>query len=142
LLIAGCGGRSALVTTGGVPAFMLGEWEDDYGIRYSVESDVWLQHPRARYHVVDVHAGDRILVAQNDSDNPSEPGLWTRIDWLTLEDSGEYEWAFCYAVYEAATPEAALTTPDTQRETPRTGCNGFPFSRMKRVAPGTGASRR
>ena len=30
-------------------------------------------------------------------------------------------------------PEAAKAGPDTRRDTPRSGCNGFPFSRMRRV---------
>ena len=115
------------------PELLLGEFVDDYGIRYTIQHDEWVQHPNARYHLRTWQSNAQYIVAQNDSSNPSDGGLWTRIDWVVL-DSGEYEWAFCYAAYQAPTRnEAVLATP-TNRDTPRTGCNGFPFSRMKRVA--------
>jgi len=118
------------------PAFMLGEFIDDYGIRYSIGADSWTQHPDARYRLRAWQVDDQILVAQNHAANSSDGGLWTRIDWLRLDESSEYEWAFCYAAYKAGSPEDALAAPPTQRDTPRVGCNGFPFSRMKRVAVG------
>lgn len=117
------------------PAILVGEFIDDYGIRYSIEADRWVQHPDALYHLHAWNLRDRFIVAQNDSGNASDGGLWTRIDWITLDDSDEYEWAFCYAAYRAPTRQDALVAEPTRRETPRTGCNGFPFSRMKRVVP-------
>jgi hypothetical protein len=116
-----------------LPAFLVGEFEDDYGIRYTVDDDTWLQHPGSRYHVVEWHVDEQYVVLQNDSANPSDGGLWTRIDWVILGDSGEYRWAFCYAEYRAASEAEAVAAPQSGRDTPRTGCNGFPFSRMKRV---------
>jgi hypothetical protein len=117
------------------PAFLFGEFMDDYGIRYTITPELWLQRPNARYHVVMSMAGERTLVARNDASNPGEGGLWTRIDWVRLEEGGEYEWAYCLAVYDAPTQEAALAAPPSGRDAPRAGCNGFPFSRMKRVDP-------
>jgi len=127
----------AQTRTGGesAPAFLVGEFIDDYGIRYSIHPDRWFQHPDARYHLREWHVEDRFVVAENDSENPGDGRLWTRIDWVALDDAGEYEWAFCYAVYQAATREDAGAAQPTRGDTPRTGCNGFPFSRMKRVAP-------
>jgi len=134
LVAASCTNGDVSVAAAAAPAFMLGEFVDDYGIEYSIQDDRWIQYPDARYHARAWQVDDQVLVAQNDSDNPSDADLWTRIDWLELDGSGEYEWAFCYAVYKAASPEDALAAASTQRATPRTGCNGFPFSRMKRVA--------
>lgn len=117
------------------PPFLLGEFVDDYGIRYTIQRDEWVQHPNARYHIRTWQSSARFVVAQNDSSNRGDGGLWTRIDWVVLDDSGEYEWAFCYAAYQAPTRQDAVLAASTQRDTPRTGCNGFPFSRMKRVTP-------
>ena len=117
------------------PEFILGEFVDDYGIRYTIRADEWVQHPDARYHLRAWHSRDQFIIAQNDSGNTSDAGLWTRIDWIVLDDSDEYEWAFCYAAYRAPTREDAVMATPTQRDTPRTGCNGFPFSRMRRVVP-------
>ena len=114
---------------------MLGEFVDDYGIRYTIQADRWVQHPDALYHIDAWNVGERFVVAQNDSGNSSDGGQWTRIDWVVLDESEEYEWAYCYAAYRALTRQEALIAEPTQRDTPRTGCNGFPFSRMKRVPP-------
>lgn len=135
-----CTARQVVSTPDPLPTFMMGEFIDDYGIRYSIRADRWIQHPGARYRPRAVYVSDRVLVAQNDSDNPGDGNLWTRIDWLTLDETSEYEWAFCYAVYQAETPEDALALAPTQRDTPRTGCNGFPFSRMKRVSERRGSA--
>ena len=115
------------------PALLLGEFVDDYGIRYSIDADQWVQHPGVRYHLRAWDPADRFVVAENDSGNPGDGGLWTRIDWTILADSSEYEWAFCYAAYRAPTQAEAVLAEGTRRDTPRTGCNGYPFSRMKRI---------
>jgi len=127
-----CAGRAPAEES--PPALVLGEFVDDYGIRYSIDADQWVQHPGVRYHLRAWHPADRFAVAQNDSGNPGDGGLWTRIDWAALADSSEYEWAFCYAAYRAPTQADAVLAERTRRDTPRTGCNGYPFSRMKRVA--------
>jgi len=111
----------------------MGEFEDDYGIRYTIGPYAWTQHPNAVYHVTDWNPEKQFAIAQNDADNATDTGLWTRIDWVQLDGANGYAWAYCYAVYDAATRNDALTAPASHRDTPRTGCNGFPFSRMKRV---------
>jgi hypothetical protein len=118
-----------------IPPFMLGELIDDYGIRYSVTAEEWVQLPNTRYRIRSWHVSERYLLAENDAANAEHGGLWTRIDWVQLEDGGEYGWAFCYAVYEAATMADAAAAPPSQRRSPRAGCNGYPFSRMKPAAP-------
>lgn len=112
---------------------MLGEFEDDYGIRYSITDSVWFQHPSSRYHIMDWELEDQFLVARADSANAAAGGLWTRIDWVELEAGGEYEWAFCYAAYDAGTAEQARSVESSNRAEPRVGCNTFPFSRMRRI---------
>ena len=114
------------------PAALQGAFVDDYGIRYAIGPDLWAQGETARYHIVRWNAAERYAVARNDTANTSDGGRWTRIDWVAL-DGGEYAWAYCYAVYDAATEADALAALPSGRDTPRTGCNGHPFSRMKRT---------
>lgn len=117
---------------------ILGSFVDDYGITYRVTRDEWLQGDEARYDIAEWNVEGRYLVARNGADNPSEPGLWTRIDWVEFEAGADFEWAFCYAVYDAESVEAARAATATRRESPRDGCNGYPFSRMRRVADRAG----
>lgn len=50
---------------------------------------------------------------------------------MRLSDLAPYTWAFCLTAYKAPTAESARATTAANRATPRTGCNGYPFSRMK-----------
>jgi len=94
---------------------------------------MWTQLPHGRFNVIRWNAGGQYLIAQNDSANRSAPGRWTRIDWVLLPNMAPYEWAFCLSAYDAPTVAAAESTTVARRDTPRTGCNGFPFSRMRRL---------
>jgi hypothetical protein len=118
----------------GAPAAMLGDFLDDYDISYSITPDAWAQGETARYEIVEWDRDGQSVLARNALTNPTDGGLWTRIDWVMLEPAeSEYAWAYCYTVYDAPSPEAAREAPATGRDTPRSGCNGFPFSRMKAV---------
>ena len=61
-------------------------------------------------------------------------GLFTRIDWVRL-DMAPFTWAFCMTAYKATPADSAEATQPAKRDVPRTGCNGFPFSRMKPSRP-------
>ncbi|MGH9883939.1 MAG: hypothetical protein ACREBE_00305 [bacterium] len=113
------------------PPLILGDFEDDYGGRHTVSASEWIQG-RDRYRIVRWDAAGQYLVAQNDSGNHSAAGKWTRIDWMSFSDMAPYDWGFCFTAYEAATRTAAEATTIANRASPRTGCNGFPFSRMRR----------
>lgn len=117
------------------PALLLGDFQDDYGNRFTITPTEWLHRPRARYHIVKWDVPRQFAIAQNDSLNRGQPNRWTRIDWMLLPGMPPYEWGFCLTAYDAPTAAAAEATPPAVRETPKTGCNGFPFSRMKRVEP-------
>ena len=127
----GCAPR--VPAAGAAPPFVLGTFEDDYGSTYDISETTWTHRGYARYHVVRWRPEAGYLVAQNDTTNPADGGLWTRIDWVRLDDMAPYEWAFCLSAYDAPTAEAADSTRGARSEAPRTGCNGFPFSRMRRV---------
>lgn len=136
LLLLGCARHSRVPapTADQAPAFLLGNFEDDYGARFSITQADFFQRARNHYRIVRWDVANQFFIAQNDSANASDPNRWTRIDWMKLEGMPPFEWAFCFTAYKATTQQEAENTPAAKRETPRTGCNGFPFSRMKRTA--------
>ena len=111
---------------------VLGAFEADYGGSYSISGAEWRHGSKSRYRIAYWRAEQQSPIAQNDSGNATEPGLWSRIDWMPLPGMPPYTWGFCMTAYGAASAAAAESTPAARREVPRTGCNGFPFSRMKR----------
>ena len=124
----------ARASMAGTPAAMLvGEFGDDYGSHFSITPTTFRQGSRTVYDIVEWNAAGQYLIARNSATNVTDGGKWTRIDWLTLADMAPYTWAFCLSAYNAATrAEAASHVAD--RASPKTGCNGFPFSRMKPAA--------
>jgi hypothetical protein len=115
------------------PAELLGEFRDDYGNSFRITDSVFTHLPGIRYRIVEWNVAERYLIAQNDAGNPSDGGLWTRIDWMSFTGMAPYTWGFCLTAYQETSAAAARETPAANRETPRTGCNGFPFSRMERI---------
>jgi hypothetical protein len=138
VLLAGCShGPPGRPGPAGTPdPLVLGEFTDDYGSRFTISPRLWLQHPRSRYHIVRWRPDSQYLIARNDPDNPSGGNLWTRIDWMRLPGMAPYAWGFCLSAYQAPNSAAAESSHVAHRETPRTGCNGHPFSRMKPVGAG------
>ncbi len=112
---------------------LLGRWTDDYGNAFRITDSLFEQLPSSRYHIVEWNLAERYFVARNDAANKGDAGKWTRVDWTRFEGMAPFTWGFCFTAYRAATQEKARATPPADRETPRTGCNGFPFSRMKPV---------
>jgi hypothetical protein len=133
--LSACATRAAERPAGGAaaPALVRGEFTDDYRGQFSISDSVWFQRPRNRFRVVEWHLDEMYLIAQNAPDDPAAPGLWTRIDWLPLDNMKPFTWGFCLTAFKAPTREVARDTPPAARSTPRTGCNGFPFTRMQRV---------
>jgi hypothetical protein len=133
LLLAACSAQpsAAAPRAGQPPRQLLGRFQDDYGNHFRISDTEWVQPPHGRFHIVLGRPEEKYLVAQNDSANSYGPGKWTRIDWMAFEGMAPYTWGFCLTGYEAATAQAAAATAPPVRETPRTGCNGYPFSRMR-----------
>jgi Xaa-Pro aminopeptidase len=113
------------------PPALLGRFMDDYGNSFRVSPEIFEQLPRGRFRIVEWHAREQYFIAQNDSTNPGDAGLWTRIDWMPLDGMPPYVWGFCMTAYRAATAEAARATPAADRSAPRVGCGGYPFSRLR-----------
>jgi hypothetical protein len=131
-VLAGSALHAQSVSGGSPPEELLGEFRDDYGNSFLISASAFAQLPRTRYRIVEWNVSERYVIAQNDPGNARDPGLWTRIDWMTFSAMAPYTWGFCLTAYNAPNEAAARATPSADRATPRVGCNGFPFSRMRR----------
>jgi hypothetical protein len=114
-----------------VPAYLLGKFTDDYGITYNITNSVWEQQPGGRYTILKYDSAGRYFIAKNASTNSSDAGLYSRIDIMKFDNMEPYTWGFCYTVYQLKTFAEAEKAAAADRQNPRKGCGGFPFSRMK-----------
>ena len=124
--------QASAVPSNAPPAFMIGDFGDDYGGSFTISATDFVQLPRGRFHIVQwnvagaiLHCAERLTQSRR-----SQPVDAHRLD--ALSGMEPYNWAFCFSAYKALTREEAQHTPAAKRETPRTGCNNFPFTRMKR----------
>lgn len=115
-----------------LPTFLIGKFEDDYGVNYQIDQQVFRLLPNDKFHIISVNKAEGFLILQNDSLNTYAPSLFTRIDYQKLEDMKPYEWAFCFSSFKEASIKNATNRVNTQKTDLMTGCNGFPFSRMKK----------
>jgi hypothetical protein len=115
------------------PALFTGKFTDDYGITYTISDTLWIQHPRTKFHIIRWNLRDQYLIARNDTKNPGDGGLYTRIDIVQFDNMQPWLWGYCLTAYQAPTDQAAEATAAADRKNPRKGCNGYPFSRMKRI---------
>lgn len=117
------------------PAFALGTFTDDYGISYTINDTLWVQHPNLRYHIIKWNPEQQYLIARNDAKNKTDGNKYTRIDYMAFNGMEPWHWGFCLTVYDAETDEQAEKTAYVDRQNPKKGCNGYPFSRMKKTEP-------
>jgi hypothetical protein len=124
------------------PAALLGSWADDYGSRHLVTDTLWSHDGANKYVVLRWDSAGQYAIARNAATNKADAGKFTRIDWMSLEGitgMRPYIWAFCLTTWDAPTADSAARVTPAQRATPRTGCGGFPFTRLKpEPTPGTG----
>lgn len=116
-----------------IPTLLKGNFIDDYGIQFTISDSIFLQHPNVKYHIISWDTAAQYLLARNDGNNPGDTGLFTRIDYMPLPNMEPFNWGFCLTVYKAKTIEDARSAVSADRLHPKKGCNGYPFSRMKRV---------
>lgn len=115
-----------------VPEGLMGSFVDDYGSAYIITNKAWIQGSKIKYHLLRYNKEGNYFIAQNDANNPSDGGLYSRIDIMYFENMEPWHWGYCLTAYKAASIEEAINTAATDRINPRKGCNGYPFSRMKR----------
>ena len=133
ILFSGCitGTRVNHQSLKQAPSVLLGHFTDDYGSSYTITKKLWKHGTKAQYHLLQYNKEGQFFIARNDKDNPSDPGLYTRIDIIYFEGMEPWRWGYCLTAYKATTMMEAQNTTSTDRTNPRKGCNGFPFSRMK-----------
>ncbi|MBO6525040.1 MAG: hypothetical protein JJ971_14525 [Balneolaceae bacterium] len=116
-----------------IPGFLLGSFEDDYEISYTISDSLFAMGDHTRIHIKEWNIQEQYFVGQNDSMNIYDPLLYSRIDWMEFEDMNDFKWGFCMSAYNEAALDSAKLVNKANREVPTTGCGGYPFSRMKRV---------
>lgn len=117
-----------------VTNFVKGNFVDDYGIKYSINDTLWVQHPNIKYHIVKWNEKEQYLIAKNGSGHKADENKYTRIDFMKFDGMAPWNWGFCLTSYKALTDNEAEQTAAADRQNPRKGCNGYPFSRMKIVS--------
>ena len=115
-----------------LPPALVGNFTDDYAIRYTITDSVWIQHPATKYYLLAYDSAGNYLIVKNAASNSTGAGLYTRIDIMPFEKMEPYRWGFCLTTYNEKTYAAALAKQAADRNNPKNGCGGFPFSRMKR----------
>lgn len=120
--------------TSSIPDFLLGSFEDDYGVSYSISDSLFVMEDHTRIHILEWNLKEQFFVGKNDSQNIYDPLFYSRIDWMEFEDMDDFKWGFCMSAYNEISLDSAKAVNSANRNTPRTGCGGYPFSRMKRVS--------
>lgn len=134
LLFLSCTSPKPEIDSIDIPAFLLGEFEDDYGVIYTISDSILTMEDHTMLHISEWNIKEQYFVGQNDSLNPYDPLLFTRIDWMKFENMAPFEWGFCMSAYNAPSLDSAKIVPTANREIPKTGCGGYPFSRMKSLS--------
>ena len=113
---------------GDTPTYLLGNFIDDYGINYSISSSTWIQHPDFKLNILKMNSIEMFVLGYNPIDS-----TYTKIDFMQFQNQLPYTWGFCYTAYDKKDQYDAISENSANRNMPKTGCNGFPFSRMKPV---------
>lgn len=132
-ILAGCSGNSTVVRQPAPPSFMLGRFTDDYDIDYLITPTLFQLGKSSRYNITEWNIGERHIIARADSSNAKDAMKWVRIDWMEFANMKPYEWGFCLATWTASTVAEAKAASISNRSSPKDGCGGYPFSRMRRV---------
>ena len=116
---------------GQAPRALLGTWADDYRSRHQVSDSLWSHDGANRYEILRWDSAGQYAIARNAASNPADAGRFTRIDWMRLDGMAPYVWAFCLTTWNAPTADSAARVLPARRDTPHTGCGGFPFTRLR-----------
>lgn len=113
-----------------------GDYEDDFGYTFSLNSYRWTNGSGSFFSISQYDEQLGWIVAQNDSSNSWSPNLWSKFD-LTSDTDGEMY--FCQSTYDAMDEQTALDALSAATDNLTTGCNGFPWSKMRHVLPIAGS---
>lgn len=115
-------------------SLLSGSFVDDYGIEYIIKDSTWKMLPNYSYQILKTNENEQYLICKNGDSNPTDAGLYSRIDYMFFENMKDYAWGFCLSAFDSKSINEAEKALAPNRSNPLIGCNGFPFSRMKRVS--------
>ena len=134
-LIVSCQSEEFVSQKNPLPDFMIGSFSDDYDITYSISDSLFSMGSTTIIHILEWDTEKQFFIGQNDSSNTYDPLQFSRIDWIELSEMESFTWAFCMSAYNAPSTDSARATTTTNPQSPKTGCNGYPYSRMKPISP-------
>lgn len=117
---------------GGGEGFPLtGTWVDTNNTTHEISREAWVQTfmgEASTFHVVSIDEALRQIVAHNDADNPFNPNLFSRFDWVV---DGE-DLFYCQAAFDkASAAEAEAVEPSDDSDPLHGGCGGmFPWTQL------------
>ena len=138
---SGCGGFGWSKVVPADPAHLLaGDWQDNWATGHAITADSWVQTIEGspddtyRFTLGQFSNAAAWIVGQNDADNPTNAGLWSRFDWTWFDAGDGLELWYCQSTYDAATEEDALAATAPDASDPTTGgCGaapGYPWSKL------------
>ncbi len=80
LLLTACNTAKTRQSLQQIPAELLGSFKDDYGSTYTITNKEWKHGKSTKYHLLRYNREGSFFIAKNDDANPSDKGLYTRID--------------------------------------------------------------
>ena len=115
-----------------------GSWEDDWATKITIGPHKYVSvYPESDPSIVtitQINEDEGYFVGQNGGPGSYNPGLWSRIDWVTDAAGGLH---LCSSHFDAPDEASALipaaTTDHSLYDT--TGCNGFAFSTLAAPPP-------
>jgi hypothetical protein len=103
---------------------IMGSYTDNWGGEHVVSAFLW-KSGASLYAISSFSNEDGWIVAQNGSENSSNPDLWSKLEWYFEADSLYY----CQSAYNATDPETAQSTMADKTDL-EVGCGGFSWSTL------------
>jgi hypothetical protein len=126
-LEAGCGGFGWTMLRS--PLSISGIYVDDWGTNHDITSFRWILgydgSDPSIFQIVDAHEDEEWLVAQNDVNNEWNSSLWSKFEWIQMEDT-LYQ---CQSAFDADSIETALEA-SADRSDLAAGCDGYAWSEL------------
>jgi hypothetical protein len=108
-----------------------GDYLDGYGGSHWIDNDVWIQTMAGSLLAFDIEVvdnGGQFAIGHNDAANAFSPDLYSRFDWVVVDDALFY----CQTAYDAESVAAAAAVARADDSDPaNSGCGGaFPWTSM------------
>jgi hypothetical protein len=108
---------------------IVGTYVDNYGYLRAVLDRYWVSD-QGVFVICSVDNLQHRLIAWNAPANPTDPGKYSRVEWVTFENRLWY----CQSVYDALSEAAAAAAPLADPSNPVVkGCGNFAWSSLIRL---------